>query len=99
MKRRAPQPRVATENPADIDARYGLEPVFEPGEVTGKAGLAEFAVVECPYCAESFETAVDLTAGSTTAIEDCHVCCQPIEIETKISVNGQLKSLTARRLD
>ena len=97
MKRKGAKRRGAT--PAEIDALYGLEPVFEPGAAAAKAGLAEFAAIECPYCAETFETAIDLTAGSATAIEDCHVCCQPIEIETRIGADGTLKSLTARRLD
>ena len=99
MKRKRPKRVGADQLPADIDALYGLEPVFEPGAATAKADLGEFVVVECPYCAESYETPIDLTAGSTTQIEDCHVCCQPIEIETRVSADGALDSLAIRRLD
>ena len=99
VKRKHPKRRGANTLSADIDALYGLEPVFEPGAATAKAGLGEFVVVECPYCAESYETPIDLTAGSATQIEDCHVCCQPIEIETRIGADGGLDSMTVRRSD
>ena len=82
-----------------IDATYGLEPVFDPAAATGGAELGEFVVVECPYCAESYETAIDLTAGSQTIIEDCHVCCQPIELATQVGDDGAIGSFVVRRLD
>ena len=99
MKRKGPKPGTAGMLPADIDALYGLEPVFEPAAAAAKAGLGEFVVIECPYCAESYETPIDLTAGSASLIEDCQVCCQPIEIETRIGADGGLETLTVRRLD
>jgi len=99
MKRRRSKSAGASQLPEDIDALYGLEPVFEPGAAAAGAGLGEFVVVECPYCAESYETPIDLTAGSATQIEDCHVCCQPIEIETRVGADGGLDALTIRRLD
>ena len=99
MKRKQPKRGGKSTLPADIDALYGLEPVFEPGAATAKAGLGEFVVIECPYCAEFYETPIDLTAGSATQIEDCQVCCQPIEIESRIGADGELDSLTVRRLD
>ena len=99
MKRKHPQRTGQAKLPADIDALYGLEPVFEPGAATAKAGLGEFVVIECPYCAESYETPIDLTVGSATQIEDCQVCCQPIEIETRIDADGELDSLAVRRID
>jgi hypothetical protein len=59
--------------PTDIDALYGLEPVFEPDQ-SEKAGISEagtqFVSVSCPYCGESFETLVDVSAGSASYIED-----------------------------
>jgi predicted DCC family thiol-disulfide oxidoreductase YuxK len=35
--------------------------------------------VECPYCGEFFDTLIDLTQGNQVTIEDCYVCCRPIE--------------------
>jgi hypothetical protein len=81
---------------ADIDARYGLEPVIEPDEA---AELGSFVVVDCPYCGESYGTPVDLTAGSFSYVEDCQVCCQPIELAVEVDAAGRLSAITARRLD
>ena len=35
----------------------------------------------CPYCFEEISMVLDLSVeGRQTYIEDCEVCCQPIEI-------------------
>jgi hypothetical protein len=75
---------------------YGLEPVFEPG-AGGASGLTQFVTVQCPFCGESFETAVDLSAGSFRYVEDCHVCCQPIELAGEVDDDGVLLGVTAER--
>jgi hypothetical protein len=41
---------------------------------------------------------VDCSAGSHDFIEDCTVCCRPIELHAEVA-NGLLSSLTARRDD
>jgi hypothetical protein len=79
-----------------IDALYGLEPVIEPGG-SGPAGPTEFVAVQCPYCGERFETQVDLSAGSFSYVEDCQVCCQPIELEGEVGDAGMLVVLRAGR--
>jgi hypothetical protein len=88
--------------PADIDALYGLEPVFEPDQSeaagTNDAGTQPVSV-SCPYCGESFETVVDVSAGSASYIEDCQVCCQPIEMSLEVDVSGEFAGLSARRGD
>jgi hypothetical protein len=89
MKPRAP---VSQES---IDELYGLEPVFEPG--VGSGELTQFVNVQCPYCGESFETAVDLSAGSFRYVEDCQVCCQPIELAGEVDDGGGLFGVTAGR--
>ena len=79
-----------------IDALYGLEPVFEPGgPVSSQA--TEFVTIQCPYCGEEFETAVDFSAGSFTYVEDCQVCCQPIELTGEVDDAGALVGVTANR--
>ncbi|MBT8114404.1 MAG: CPXCG motif-containing cysteine-rich protein [Arenicella sp.] len=37
-------------------------------------------LVACPYCGEAFTTFIDLSQGSHCTIEDCYVCCRPIEL-------------------
>ena len=89
-------------NPPDVDELYGLEPVIEPGDGDaagdGSAGLQP-RTVQCPYCGEAFETTIDLSAGSTSYIEDCQVCCQPIEFTVEVGDEAALASLEARRSD
>lgn len=84
-------------DPTAIDELYGLEPVFEPG--TGAAaGLTQFVSVQCPHCGETFETAVDLSAGSFRYVEDCQVCCQPIELAGEVDEDGVFLGMTAGRV-
>jgi len=80
-----------------IDALYGLEPVYEPGG--SDAELSGFVTVDCPYCGERYETPVDLTGGSFRYIEDCQICCRPIELSGEIGEAGALERCAARRLD
>ncbi len=55
--------------------------------------------VDCPYCGEQFETEVDCSSGSQDYIEDCQVCCRPIEFHLEVGPDGELASLTTRRDD
>ena len=88
------------EQARDIDARYGLEPIFEPDAApTGSAGGSEFHQVHCPYCGEPFETLIDLSAGTASYVEDCQVCCQPIDFTVQVDHAGALESLVVGRSD
>ena len=45
--------------------------------------------VSCPYCGEPLTLDVDETGGRTqTYIEDCAVCCQPIEVRARGDVEA-----------
>ena len=73
--------------PADVDELYGLEPVIEPGDgaaACDSPASLQWRTVRCPYCGEPFETAIDLSSGSTSYIEDCQVCCRPIEFRLEV---------------
>ncbi len=90
----------ATPTSADIDAIYGLEPVIEvDSSGMDRAIGTEFVMVHCPYCGEAFETSVDASAGSCGYVEDCQVCCQPIEMTLRVGDDGAIEELTARRGD
>jgi hypothetical protein len=52
--------------------------------------MLEPVVIHCPYCGETYETVVDLSAGSQHYIEDCAVCCRPIEVTLRVSESGEL---------
>lgn len=85
---------------AEIDEIYGLEPAIG-AELPAAGGGArpEFVVVHCPYCGEGFETSADASAGPCKYVEDCQVCCQPIEMELKVDENGDFDRLVVRRDD
>jgi hypothetical protein len=51
--------------------------------------------VECPYCGELFGILVDTTFGSIEMIEDCSVCCHPVQLMIRFE-GGELVSLDAR---
>jgi transcription elongation factor Elf1 len=34
----------------------------------------------CPYCGEEISMVLDLSVGRQSYIEDCEVCCRPVEI-------------------
>jgi hypothetical protein len=56
-----------------------------------------FQEVQCPYCGEWIELAVDASAGGQAYIEDCAVCCRPIEV--RLSGSGDDWHLEVRRDD
>lgn len=82
-----------------IDELYGLEPVWEPGTSQPALAPEEFVAVLCPYCGERLQTRVDLTADEPSYVEDCEVCCRPIEFHIERDDVGGLAALQVRRLD
>jgi hypothetical protein len=91
--------RISDLDPSSIDSLYGLEPVYEPGQ--GASGLLpeEFVPVQCPYCGERLETRVDLTADEPSYMEDCQVCCRPIEFTVERGDGGALLAVKVQRVD
>jgi hypothetical protein len=83
----------------DIDRLYGLEPVIDAGEEAGNAALEQFVDLACPYCSELIQVRLDLSAGAQAYIEDCQVCCQPLQVCVEMAPDGQLQAVTAERLD
>ncbi|MFO1503229.1 MAG: CPXCG motif-containing cysteine-rich protein [Steroidobacteraceae bacterium] len=83
--------------PSEIDLLYGLEPVIEAGD--GGGGLEPFADVACPYCGETLTVRLDLSAGSQSYVEDCQVCCQPIQMGVEVAGDGSLRGVSAERMD
>lgn len=57
--------------------------------------MIEWVVVTCPYCGESFETQADASAGTQRYVEDCAVCCRPIEVCVRVGGDGELLGVDA----
>jgi len=53
---------------------------------------------DCPYCGEEISMVLDLSAGGQTYIEDCEVCCRPIEIRYTVT-DEELESFAAQALE
>lgn len=91
--------RISRLDAQNIDRLYGLEPVWEPGKAGPHLAPQECVAVRCPYCGERLETLVDATADEPEYLEDCAVCCRPIEFQIERDVNGALIALGVRRTD
>lgn len=40
--------------------------------------------IDCPYCGESIELIIDDSVEQQQYVEDCSVCCRPINIEVSV---------------
>jgi transcription elongation factor Elf1 len=56
--------------------------------------MIETITIQCPYCGESYQTVADLSAGSQRYVEDCAVCCRPIEIALRVGDAGELTEVS-----
>lgn len=52
---------------------------------------------QCPYCWEDISMLLDPSV-STSYVEDCEVCCNPIEVSTSFS-DGNLENFRARDIE
>ena len=92
--------RITRLDADSVDRLYGLEPVYEPdAESSTRLAPEEFVAVRCPWCGERLETRVDMTADDAAYIEDCEVCCRPIEFRIERADGGALLSVAVRRLE
>ena len=59
----------------------------------------EDRLIACPYCGEEIAIPVDLSAGDQQLIEDCSVCCRPIELALRHDEVTGVLEVSARRDD
>lgn len=53
---------------------------------------------QCPYCWEEVSMILDSSVQHQTYIEDCEVCCNPIEI-TPTFKNNELRAFNSQSLE
>lgn len=53
--------------------------------------------VQCPYCGEMQTTLIDTSAGNQHYIEDCQICCSPIQFVIELDHTGDIKQIITRR--
>jgi hypothetical protein len=51
----------------------------------------------CPYCWQQISMVLDTSVDAQTYVEDCEVCCKPIEVEYVVE-DGALVEFDARTL-
>lgn len=49
--------------------------------------------VQCPYCGESISVLIDDSVVQQNYIEDCEVCCRPINFAVSIGFDGDINIL------
>ncbi len=52
---------------------------------------------QCPFCWESVSVLLDSSIPNQKYIEDCEVCCNPLEIEVAF-INGELTDFNVRSI-
>ena len=51
----------------------------------------------CPYCGQEISMVLDVSAGTQAYIEDCEVCCKPVEIRFDVE-EGEPANFNARAI-
>jgi len=49
----------------------------------------ESVEISCPYCGEVIEVLVDTSVEKQVYIEDCQVCCRPMNLTVTIDDEGR----------
>ena len=52
----------------------------------------------CPYCGEEISMVLDLSVRRQSYVEDCEVCCNPIEISYSVQ-DDELATFAAKPLE
>ena len=51
----------------------------------------------CPYCWEEISFILDISVSEQVYVEDCEVCCNPIEVKYELS-DGEITKFEAVKL-
>jgi len=46
--------------------------------------------IDCPYCGETIEVFIDTSELPSRYIEDCQVCCRPINFDVSEDYEGDI---------
>ena len=47
--------------------------------------------VMCPFCGEETAISVDEEGGRQRFVQDCDVCCHPMEVVARVSADGEVE--------
>jgi Cysteine-rich CPXCG len=57
--------------------------------------MQESEKIQCPYCGQAFELAVDTSEAAQQFTVDCEVCCRPMEVFLQCE-DGEILNLEIR---
>lgn len=52
--------------------------------------ILESRNILCPYCGETIEVLIDCSVPQQNYIEDCQVCCRPVNFNVSIDQDGDV---------
>lgn len=78
--------------------RLCLTMVNTPSTDTDAMAALQFDTIQCPYCGETIDIAVDCSVGHQQYVEDCSVCCCPITITATADEDG-ITAIDARGMN
>ncbi len=55
--------------------------------------MDEEVFIQCPYCGEEISICVDVLYAHQKYVEDCSVCCRPIQLDVNAS-EGKIDSVS-----
>lgn len=53
---------------------------------------------QCPYCWETISMLIDISQEKQSYIEDCEVCCNPIQLNIRTE-NNEILSFEAKNIE
>jgi transcription elongation factor Elf1 len=53
---------------------------------------------QCPYCWEEISMLIDMSISNQSYIEDCEICCNPIQLTVRIQ-NSEITDLQAESIE
>jgi hypothetical protein len=51
---------------------------------------------QCPYCGETIEIDIEVLEEAQTFIEDCSVCCRPIQYSVSTNAEDEIEVIAER---
>ena len=49
--------------------------------------------LQCPYCGEMIDILIDCSVPNQSYIEDCKVCCRPINVDVSVTPGNEVAVL------
>ena len=53
--------------------------------------MLPFESIQCPYCGEPIDLFIDDSVDHQDYVEDCQVCCRPINVSVTADEDGEMR--------